>query len=316
MRSDMARFLWKSAAFAGLVTAAIIALGHVPGKGGAGQDYMAAMIDKHARAEGLSGPRLLLVGGSNLAFGVDSERLEEELGLPVVNLALHGGLGLDLMLRELRAVMHPGDVVVLAPEHLLDAEGDYALIRQTTGFYPPAEAYYERRYLTELRFLLKARQRTFKRVLGLEPRGRTVPINEIYRRKGFNAHGDVISHLGRTDHADVSDTPLLVLRPWEGIASINDLAADAGRKEVRLLYTWPCYPASEFRKNHEVIEATAADLHRELQVPILGRPEDMVFPDSLFFDAVYHLNARGRRSRTDLLVQQLRSAGIGPGPVR
>jgi len=31
-----------------------------------------------------------------------------------------------------------------------------------------------------------------------------------------------------------------------------------------------------------------------LPFPILGKPQDHVYPDSLFFDTVYHLNKKGR----------------------
>ena len=42
------------------------------------------------------GPKIILVGGSNFAFGIDSQALSREFGVNVVNTALLGGLGLGL----------------------------------------------------------------------------------------------------------------------------------------------------------------------------------------------------------------------------
>ena len=38
-------------------------------------------------------PKIILIGNSNLAFGIDSEKIENSVGMPVVNLGLHGSLG-------------------------------------------------------------------------------------------------------------------------------------------------------------------------------------------------------------------------------
>src|SRR5690554_8180171 len=49
-------------------------------------DYALASNLKHDRLEALSGNRVVLVGGSNLAFGIDSKAIEAAVGCPVVNM--------------------------------------------------------------------------------------------------------------------------------------------------------------------------------------------------------------------------------------
>ena len=56
-------------------------------------NYQASLIDKVERLTSIDEPKIILVGHSNLSFGIKSEMLEEALGMPVVNLGLHGGLG-------------------------------------------------------------------------------------------------------------------------------------------------------------------------------------------------------------------------------
>ena len=78
-----------------LVNGAIVAL--VPPDP---NSYFAAAIDKERLLAVTRAPRLLLVGGSNLAFGIDSEQIETITGLAVLNLGLHANVGLRLMLRQ------------------------------------------------------------------------------------------------------------------------------------------------------------------------------------------------------------------------
>lgn len=54
-------------------------------------NYQASLIDKVERLESIQEPKIVLIGDSNLAFGIDSERIEEAFGMPVVNMGLHGG---------------------------------------------------------------------------------------------------------------------------------------------------------------------------------------------------------------------------------
>lgn len=56
-------------------------------------NYDVALIDKVERLKGITEAKIILVGDSNVAFGINSEKIEEELGMPVVNLGLHGALG-------------------------------------------------------------------------------------------------------------------------------------------------------------------------------------------------------------------------------
>ena len=55
--------------------------------------YTAALLDKVERLNSIEQPKLVLLGNSNLAFGMNSEKIEDALGMPVVNMGLHGGLG-------------------------------------------------------------------------------------------------------------------------------------------------------------------------------------------------------------------------------
>ena len=49
-----------------------------------------ASYDKHQRLSSITEPKIILVGGSNLPFGVKSKMLEDSLGMPVVGMNTYG----------------------------------------------------------------------------------------------------------------------------------------------------------------------------------------------------------------------------------
>ena len=59
-----------------------------------------ASIDKHQRLSSIQESKVVLVGGSNLPFGIKSPLIEEALGMPVVNMGLHAGLGMNFILSD------------------------------------------------------------------------------------------------------------------------------------------------------------------------------------------------------------------------
>jgi hypothetical protein len=78
------------------------------------------------------GPRIILVGGSNVSFGIDAELMQRTLGIPVINDGLHAGLGLS-PLRELQDYLRDGDVVIISLEYQLFSSKD--IMEETSPFY-------------------------------------------------------------------------------------------------------------------------------------------------------------------------------------
>lgn len=62
-------------------------------------------------------PRIIFVGGSNLAFGLDSQRIKDSLNINVINYGLHAGIGLKYMVDDISTYARKGDIIVFAPEY-------------------------------------------------------------------------------------------------------------------------------------------------------------------------------------------------------
>lgn len=81
--------------------------------------YFAALGDKHHLLEVARSPKIIFVGGSNLAFGLDSNLIESKFHRPVVNMGLCAPFGLRYLLEEVKDNVTAGDTIVLVPEYYI-----------------------------------------------------------------------------------------------------------------------------------------------------------------------------------------------------
>ena len=78
--------------------------------------FYAELDDKYDALYSAEGEKIVLIGGSSVAFGYDSETLSKLFDRPVVNFGLYAELGTKLMLDLAEDAIGEGDIVLLAPE--------------------------------------------------------------------------------------------------------------------------------------------------------------------------------------------------------
>ena len=155
----------------------------------------ASIYDKHERLAAIDSSRLIFVGGSGIALGLDSELVEAETDFAVINMGVNAGFGLRYMLDEVTPMLGSGDVVVIAPEY------EYFYGSSVDGSQ-------------NLLWALQIRGRDLFRHIGLS-RGQFVNVvqelphfmqarfmellssrqDPIYNRWAFNERGDFVKHL-------------------------------------------------------------------------------------------------------------------------
>lgn len=277
-------------------------------------NYLSAARIKHQRLEKTAAcDRIILVGGSNLTFGVDSALIEGTLHRPVVNMALHATLGLRYWLNEIVDAMHKGDIVVLIPEYSPNLNGDNTLL-ELMILYPEGAAYLgPRHYLSMLIEAPLVMHRRFNGMISSLYYKTDVSIDDVYTVRAFNRYGDAVGHLKKAPRSHLSGN--VVLRadefPYgnesEFVSIINAFTARALGKGATLVFGFPPVPA-EYIKGRENLSSLSARLRAVLTCAIIGNPEKCVMPEKYFFDTVYHLNAEGRKLRTEMLISDLRKA--------
>jgi hypothetical protein len=309
----LARIAGKLFALVAAALATYLALLFMCGRTGEGSDrYLAAQLDKVALLQRTQSPRLILIGGSHAAFSIDSARLGEGLGVAVVNMGLHGGLGLKYMLDAAWPLLREGDLVVVVPEY------EQLVGRQFDGSKELLELFFITRdwdVLWRLKptMLLEANQT----IVDFAP-GR--PPQPPYVRSGFDRHGDMVAHLGMPARP-INRSALLGSRLDDrAIVYLADFMQRCERRGVRALFLPPSIARTDFELNGAMIARIDARLRRSMARHVAARPDESVYDDGAFYDSVYHMNAWGRAQRTNRMIEVIgawrRDGGTAPGEGR
>lgn len=81
-------------------------------------DYNRSYLDKIKLIKKIENKRIIFIGGSNLAFGLDSSMIEKEiLEHKIINMGLNVGIGIRYMLEDCKKYLKKGDILVIVPEY-------------------------------------------------------------------------------------------------------------------------------------------------------------------------------------------------------
>lgn len=289
----------------------------------ADNNYLAAVLEKDRLIRTTPSPKIILVGGSNLAFGIDSRMMEDSLHLRVVNMGLYAKLGLRYMLAQVKPYVRRGDVVVIVPEYDQFygkfSEGDNTL--NTALLYAPPDRIpdFIRSYSfidVVLRPRVENARRSFLQgaadIFGVKDKYFPPDTNPVYNRHSFNQYGDVVSHLGKKsmNPDSIFVKPLPSAREFNKrtLDELNDIGDAARERGAHAYFLFPSYIDRSYAINTEAIDWLRRRLETGMRVPILGTAKDFAFPPNWFFDTRYHLNAIGRDPRTVKMIDILEAA--------
>jgi len=276
-----------------------------------GESFLGELGAKCALLDDTAGPRIVVVGGSSVAFGVDSAALEGEFpGYRAVNFGLYAALGTQVMLELSLDGIRPGDIVILSPEQQAQTLSCYfnaeALWQGLDGSFPLLGRL-DRSHWGELlaHFPTFAAQK-----LGFCLTGE-VPVPEgVYRRSSFDVRGDIRNgEVSANVMAGLydPDTPIRFDPPEEAfIRLLNDYAAALTARGAVVYYRlcpmnrMALEPGADLDAYYDLLQA-------RLDFPILGDPNRSVLDPEWFYDTNFHLNAAGRTVNTYRLVRDLKA---------
>lgn len=304
---------WLAALLAVLaVPAALLAWGFLlPAQ--YGDTFMGELKHKVRYLEEAPSPRIILVGGSGVAFGVDSALMERELpGYTVVNFGMYAALGTTVMLDLSQDLVREGDIVILIPEQQ----------EQTlSGFFDPAVMWQGADGAWEL---LRALPKEYLgRMAGQFPyfaadkcaavlRGRPPQGTGVYRRDAFNAAGDVASPLCERNVMEGGYDPNTPIR-FDGELLSEEFAgrarayAQAARDKGAAVWYAFCPMNALAVEGTEGPDGFFDAVQSALGVPVVGDPNDSVLDAGWFYDTNFHLNASGKTVYTRLLVRGVKA---------
>ncbi len=287
-----------------------------------GDAYGAAQIIKEKRLNDAPHPRAVFIGGSGLAFGLDSQLIDEETDLHPVNLGLYAGYRIDYLLSQAHGGLNSGDTTVIIPEYdILTASPSASgfLVLEAAQANPAGL-----RYAFSNTHSLVAVVREFPtwlstRVVSMVGRyivrpftGRSDTLyHRVYRKSGFNTFGDDRAsdnetyRLPRSELSTSSAQTLLLPLNETTLARIDEFIQTEEQRGVHVYISWPALPETLTRLAAHDLVRSEARMRDLFGTHILGSQSDFVYSDDSFFDTVNHLAPAAREDRTRTIIRLL-----------
>ena len=250
-------------------------------------------------------PKILLVGGSGVLFGLSARMIAARTGYPTVNFGTHAELGMQYHLYRVRKVVRPGDIVVLADEYgaLAGARDKpsqllvrYALARDH-GFIASQGPLAYLHYLVSFDYLDAAYDFLWRQLL--TKKGYTVRTLDRWGDETINTAANVTPDIRRRIKS-MRAYRALDVQPGYAAWVLDGFVSDMRRKRVAVVATWPTVlrSASYRTADFKAYLATRENEFRRLHVPLLGTPGEAMLPLAEMFDTTAHPNTIGRARYT------------------
>lgn len=262
---------------------------------------------KMALADQVQGSRrVLILGGSGAHYTVDAGVMQQELGIPVLNLGVDGPVGLDVIIPSIKDKIRPGDIVLLIPEYLLlldddgfgDRSGQFGIAIGQLGLGGiPAKQLAQDTLMVgapTLRALTKSS-------LDLVEKGKLTG----YYSDPISQNGDptVLKRRTKSKWWQMKIKEPISDYAYERIAKFRQEVEAKGGKLVLGL---PWLYASDDPQTIENVQKTATKLEAIAPVLYDKASFNLKTDSSLFADTHYHLNQPARRIRSTELAQQFK----------
>ena len=278
-----------------------------------GDTFMGELKSKYERLKETSGKRIVLVGGSGVAFDCDSALMDDFFpSYEIVNFGMYAGLGTKSVMDLSENYIHEGDIVILSPEQSEQTFSDYF-----NGEYMWQAADGAFGMLRDLK------SENFEAMLGNFPRfaleklnyvmkGQKPQTDSIYQKKSFNTYGDIELDTCRENILpngyDVNQKVRFtedVVQP-EFMDYMNDWAKRLEKKGAVVWYRY-CPVNKLSVEDMDDLAAYDVFLRQKLDFPVIGNPENSLMEAEWFFDTNFHLNQPGKEVNTVQLIRDMKA---------
>lgn len=267
-------------------------------------NYNAAILDKVARLKELNGPKIVLLGDSNLAFGIDSSMIEEELGMPVVNMGLHGGCGNAFYEEMAKINVQEGDIYVLCHTEYTD-RGIVSPVVMWTVIENHFELWKLLR-LEDIPVMVKSYPAYLKYCIDYwENENGNLLSDSLYIRSSFNEYGDIaVERRGLRYEFTDGDCPEI---DDNTAKRINELSRYLQERGATLVVAGYPIAKGEFTPDEEEFVQFQEQLKEKLECKVISDFRDYMIDYELFFDSGLHLTTQGAEMRTEQLISDLKT---------
>lgn len=276
--------------------------------------YLCAYLDKLTLLEQTNSPRIIIMGGSNVAFGIDSEKIHDSLRYNVINFGLNAGIGIKYLAEDCLDKIKDGDVVVFQFEYTNfygRSNGDsdifpIFMVSNDWHNFRKLNIYQLMNLIGIPKVAIGNCVRIIKGIITDDLSSTSNGSTYNYIRSNFNRYGDEISHIKQTGKL-IKIPPI---KKNNTIAKIDDnfsvwlkqILNKYEKAGAKVYIIPPVCIESYFYHNYDPsIEKILIGINHPYEVS----PLYMTVDDSCMFDMPYHMNIYGVKQNTQKIIDIL-----------
>ncbi|MBO4989680.1 MAG: hypothetical protein J6D37_05050 [Clostridia bacterium] len=254
-------------------------------------------------------PKIVAIGDSSMAYGVDSAQLSSLTGMPCYTLGMHGGMGMAYIFELLEPFIHEGDLIVYPCNPYGAIYYGVDLILMSIEKEP--DLYFDFVLRHPFLALSRLKDRCFVKCKGLAMNTPYETTDEFYGKDSFDENGNFTVERGdgywdyfeECEHIEYSpkiygDTMILHLNAFDSLCK---------ERGATLLLTSPAMYRGVVDNDEASIEAFEGWVRDTFTAPLISDWDEHFYEKEYFFNYVAHCNSAGMKRYTDSLAEDINS---------
>lgn len=268
--------------------------------------YSLAHIDKMKMLQN-NRKKIVLFGGSNVAFGFNTNLLKKEfIDYDIINAGTHAGIGMRYPLKEIESYLKPGDILIISPEY-----------KQFWGGYggtPLLEiCLYKKNFKNiEIKELLNSMKNIKGFIISqINNKVSSKLYNKIfvYDRRGFNENGDYVEHHKFKRSSKIKPEKIIINKVDQSILDFfYNKKKKLEKNRVKVIFCPPVLQKSSAIMSIDSIKYIEEEMEKN-KTQFISKSENYFLEDKYFYDTIYHLNKEGAEIRTKEIIKILKKKG-------
>ncbi len=248
------------------------------------------MNKKEEIAGRIIGNKVVFLGGSACLFGIRTKDIQQALNIPVVNMAVHVGLGTDYILHRVKKSLKPGDIVILPFEYELYSYDEIpSTVKLEYLFSYDRDYLFHTSPLTVMRYILSVnRDQIIAAVRLRKEKDFHEPSFEqggSYTSASLNEHGDETNNkAGKSFESPPLSMPIGELEPRPGLKQVKEFSGYCREHNITLYVSYPntVYNPEYDKSYYRFYFDTLNDFFVQNHIPVLGKPQMFFYEKSCF----------------------------------
>lgn len=259
-------------------------------------------IKKEDYSKSILSKKIVFTSGSNTLFGMETNIIEKELNIPVVNMAVHAGLKTDYILYRAKKNLNSGDIIILPFEYqdltwngeADETRRDYILTHDKDFFLQELNLKEKLLMIYSITPINLINSINEKLTITKEPEVGRGLTSVTLNKNGDETYKEGFLHK--------KYNPFILPEKYEtlGLEKIKDFSKWCKENNIKLFITFPntINHKEYFEESYITYFNELLKYFDENKIEVIGKPADSLYPIDYFYDSNYHMNNKGSKIRT------------------